>query len=381
MLIFSNFAKVTVSLASEKFKTWGRLNHRSPLLSMPPAKTHILRPFTVRLRGVRPQPKRRIFVVTSSVRAASSRTRRKPLPRVPRRRWDPRSCSALSCQGWEREERDLVVHRCAPRPPSSSARGGGPLDARWVDGEGGGAGEACRLPSPDDAGEGRGESHRRGQRTGAVVGQVAAPAAPAPDPHRPPSLSPGPIPRRWARPPSLPLPEAITPDLAVLTPVPSPCCRPSRPSPLTSIAFPSSCADSFRCSRQAVLLTASPPGATQLEPLLDHPAGRRRSGCPAGRSTTSTWEYWVRKETKVRDWKMKSENMYWWDPLLVLAPWSMKLMRLFVYVVYEDRQKLVTHCERPQHLYQNYDILISASMSLAKKNVITTKPIKNIQIW
>lgn len=90
MLIFSNFTKVTVTLASEKFKTWGRLNHRSPLLSMPPAKTHILRPFTVRLRGVRPQPKRRIFVVTSSIRAASSRTRRKPWPRFPRRRWDPR---------------------------------------------------------------------------------------------------------------------------------------------------------------------------------------------------------------------------------------------------------------------------------------------------
>uniref|UniRef100_A0A0D3EQN0 cysteine dioxygenase n=1 Tax=Oryza barthii TaxID=65489 RepID=A0A0D3EQN0_9ORYZ len=88
--------------------------------------------------------------------------------------------------------------------------------------------------------------------------------------------------------PSLAPAKAVAPDLAVLTPAPSPCCRPSRPPPPTSIAFPSSCADSFRCSRHTVLLTDSPPGAVQLEPLLDHPAGRRRSGRPVGRSTTST---------------------------------------------------------------------------------------------
>lgn len=376
MLIFSNFAKVTVSLASEKFKTWGRLNHRSPLLSMPPAKTHILRP------GVRPQPKRRIFVVTSSVCAASSRTRRKPWPRVPRRRWDPRSCSAPSRQGWEREERDLVVHRCAPRPPSSSARGGGPLDARWVDGEGGGAGEACRLPSPDDAGEGRGESHRRGQRTGAVVGQVAAPAAPAPDPHRPPSLSPGPIPRRWARPPSLPLPEAVAPDLAVLTPVPSPCCRPSRPPPLTSIAFPSSCADSFRCSRHAVLLTASPPGAVQLKPLLDHPAGRRRSGRPAGRSTTSTWER-VLGEKRNKGERLGDEK---WKYVLVGPTTSTCTVEYEAYEVIRlcgiwGTAKIGDALWAPSTSLPKLWYSYLCKYVTRKKNVITTKPIKNIQIW
>lgn len=74
-------------------------------------------------------------------------------------------------------------------------------------------------PERGGAGEGRGESHRWGEipATGAIAGQVEAPAAPAPDPRRPLSLAP-------AAPPPLGAARGRE-DLAPASPMPPSCRR------------------------------------------------------------------------------------------------------------------------------------------------------------
>lgn len=152
-------------------------------------------------------PRKRIFDDTSSIRATTSGPRSQFELRVPRqvcRRQGPYSCSALS---WRGRRETTLDHLCAPRRREAVAVGPpGEEGCRTLVGS---MGKAMGLenlagflhPTLSErggAGEGRGESHRRGERTSRHGAGRSAPPA---------------VPRfradRRARTPSLPPPEAV----------------------------------------------------------------------------------------------------------------------------------------------------------------------------
>lgn len=195
-------------------------------------------------------PRKRIFDDMSLIRATTSGPQSQFELRVPRqvcRRQGPHSCSVLS---WRGRRETTLDHLCAPRRREAVAVGPpGEEGCRTLVGSMGKAMGLEKLagflhPTLSErggAGEGRGESHRRGERTSAVTGQV--------DPRRPPSPS------------SAPTAELVLPR-----------SRCQRPSPSGSTAAP---------SLAAVGARGAPPA--QLRWRLWRPAAcrhRRRAAPP-----------------------------------------------------------------------------------------------------